>query len=83
MTKEGASPIEAPSVDEDGTLHVAPFTLPPSPAWSAQARKVYLKRFTNNPVAGRGGVRRPETARSGGWPNSGPTAPGWSSSIAD
>jgi acetyl esterase/lipase len=26
--------------------------MPPSPGWSLQARKVFLKRFTNNPVAG-------------------------------
>jgi len=38
-------------VDEHGAVRVPAFTLPPSPDWSPQARKVFLKRFTNNPVA--------------------------------
>jgi acetyl esterase/lipase len=38
-------------VDENGVLRVPAFALPPSPDWSPQARKVFFKRFTNNPVA--------------------------------
>jgi monoterpene epsilon-lactone hydrolase len=39
-------------VGDDGTVLVSGFALPPSPAWSTQARKVFLKRFTSPPVRG-------------------------------
>jgi epsilon-lactone hydrolase len=40
-----------PMVNDDGSLPIGGFTLPPSEAWSPEALQVYKKRFTNNPVA--------------------------------
>jgi epsilon-lactone hydrolase len=44
---------DRPAVDEDAMLHVPAFDLPASVAWSPEAQKVFLTRFTNNPVSRR------------------------------
>ena len=39
---------DLPRVDEDATLHAPAFDLPASEGWSAEARKIFRTRFTNN-----------------------------------
>jgi hypothetical protein len=39
---------DLPRVDGDATLYAAAFDLSASEGWSAEARTVFLTRFTNN-----------------------------------
>ena len=53
--------MTAVNVDEDGTVHIPAFELPPSAGWSAQARRVFIRRSQGPTVSARSVGQPPGT----------------------